>query len=77
MTWGFISESSTNDATKTCWVTVAIIVSVVIFILFINDLTMNKQNNIRKIQKNVKFYDDIEEEDDEQLHNRSQCPYNN
>ncbi len=67
MTYGFSyiggdastgSSSPSSSVKNTCWVSVAIIVGVLIFILIINDLFMRKQVKCKKLQKNVKFYDE-------------------
>ena len=67
MPWGFTSESSygssISSVTDTCWVTVLIIVFVLIFILVINDLTMNKKKKYKILKKNVKFYDEEQEQE--------------
>jgi hypothetical protein len=67
--WGLTSEtsngSSSSSSQNTCWITVAIIVGVLIFIFIINDMFMKKQAKCKRSQKNVKFYDE-ENEDYEQ-----------
>jgi uncharacterized membrane-anchored protein YhcB (DUF1043 family) len=82
MSWGFTSEtsygSSVSNDSNTCWVTVAIIVGVIIFILIINDLSMKKHDKYKKSQKNVSFYEEEEDEEEEKVEmKRGQCPYKN
>jgi hypothetical protein len=52
MTWGFTSETSNSyssvGTTKTCWMTVAMIIGIIIFILIINDLCTRKYNKEKK-----------------------------
>jgi hypothetical protein len=66
--WGLTSEtsngSSTSSGKNTCWLTVAIIVGVLIFIFIVNDLFMRKQLKCKRSQKNVKFYDENNEDDE-------------
>jgi hypothetical protein len=61
-TSSFSSSSSSSNVKGTCWVTVTIIVGVLLFILIVNDLFMRKQLKCKKIQKNVKFYDEDNDE---------------
>jgi hypothetical protein len=67
--WGLTSEtsngSSTSSGKNTCWVTVAIIVGVLIFIFIVNDLFMKKQSKCKRLQKNVKFYDEDNEDNED------------
>jgi uncharacterized membrane protein YciS (DUF1049 family) len=63
---GLTSETSTvsssSGVSNTCWVSVAVIVGILIFILIINDLFLRKQMKCKKTQRNVRFND----EDDDQ-----------
>jgi uncharacterized membrane protein YciS (DUF1049 family) len=84
MTFGFASATSSDSSSSvknTCWITVAIIVGVLIFIFIINDLFIKKQYKCKKTQKNVKFYDE-DNEDNEQYEQvntvrKSSCSLNN
>jgi short subunit fatty acids transporter len=72
------SESPVSGKSTTCWVTVAIIVGVIIFILVINDLIMRKQEKYKKLHNKVRFQEEENDEDDEQenkIMKKSQCPY--
>jgi hypothetical protein len=73
MTWGFTSETSNSyssvGTTKTCWMTVAMIIGIIIFILIINDLCTRKYNKEKKIKKNKKVSYDSNIE-------VKKCPYN-
>jgi hypothetical protein len=62
MTWGFITETSelTNNVDKTCWMSVAIVIGLIILVFVMNDLCMKKYN---KTKKTVKFEDDESEVD--------------
>lgn len=78
MAWGFITETSelTDNVEKTCWISVAIIIGLIIIVFVMNDLCMKKYN---KIKKTVKFEDDETEEDYNKVNkimNKRQCNYN-
>ena len=58
--WTLRTSSDSNNSVKnTCWITVAIIIGILLFIFIVNDFFMRK--NEYKQQKNVKFYEDDEE----------------
>lgn len=73
------SESATSGVNNTCWITVAVIIGILIFIFIINDLLMKKQEKKElRQQKNVK----INEEDNEyneynEVPKKSRCSIHN
>jgi flagellar biosynthesis protein FliP len=78
MTWGFVTETSelTNNVDKTCWISVAIVIGLIILVFVMNDLCMKKYN---KTKKTVKFEEDEYEEDYNKVNkimNKRQCNYN-
>jgi hypothetical protein len=85
MTWTFGTSTDSNNSNvkKTCWMTVAIIISILIFIFIINDFFMKKeskeQRELRELreqrqQKNVKFYDDDDsEQEDNKIIKKNRC----
>jgi hypothetical protein len=75
MAWGFITETSelTDNVDKTCWMSIAIIIGLIILVFVMNDLCMKKYN---KTKKTVKFEDDESEEDYNKVNkimNKRQC----
>ena len=75
MTWTLETSSDSNNSVKnTCWITVAIIIGILIFIFIVNDFFMRK--NEYKQQKNVKFYED-DEEREEKVVKKNRCSVHN
>jgi len=84
MTWIFntTSDSNTSNVKKTCWMTVAIIISILIFIFIINDFFMkkkeSKESKEQRQPRNVKFYDDDDyEHEDNKIIKKNRCSINN
>lgn len=86
MTWTFgtSTDSNTSNVKKTCWMTVAIIISILIFIFIINDFFMKKkevrdprdprEQREHKQPRNVKFYDDdYDEQEDNKIMKKNRC----
>jgi len=71
--------TATSGVNNTCWITVAVIIGILIFIFIINDLLMKKQEKKElRQQKNVK----INEEDNEyneynEVPKKSRCSIHN
>ena len=77
MTWGFETSSESNNSVKnTCWITVAVIIGILIFIFIVNDY-FTKRKELKQ-RKNVKFYeeDEEEEEEDNKVVKKNRCSIN-
>jgi len=69
------SSDSDNSVKNTCWITVAVIIGILIFIFIVNDYFMKRKEY--KEQKNVKFYDDEDVEYEEKVVKKNRCSVNN
>lgn len=78
-TWALNTSSDSDNSVKnTCWITVAVIIGILIFIFIVNDYFMKKKEYQEyKQQKNVKFYDEEDEELEEKIVKRNRCSVNN
>jgi hypothetical protein len=78
-TWALNTSSDSNNSVKnTCWITVAVIIGILIFIFIVNDYFMKKKEYQEyKQQKNVKFYDEEDEEYEEKVVKKNRCSVNN
>jgi hypothetical protein len=73
--WTLRTSSDSNNSVKnTCWITVAIIIGILLFIFIVNDFFMRK--NEYKQQKNVKFYEE-DEEPEEKVVKKNRCSVHN
>ena len=75
--WTLRTSSDSNNSVKnTCWITVAVIIGILIFIFIVNDYFMKRKE--LKQRKNVKFYeeDEEEEEEDNKVVKKNRCSIN-
>jgi hypothetical protein len=79
MTWALGTSSESNNSVKnTCWITVAVIIGILIFIFIVNDYFIKRKEYTEyKQQKNVKFYDEEDEEYEEKIVKKNRCSVNN